>query len=188
MCPLSTFWAHAPIIFWTSFLAFFFNLGCVLSDNFPTYDGMRCLVGIVSNAAPTIAIGLLQDMFFFHERARKIGLWTVCFIVSPVVGPLFGNFVMAKTMNTRNVLWMCFGAQALYLVPLVLFLDETWYRRDLDDGRQPAPGSGTVNRLLRLTGVWQIRNHSAYFYTLKHSVVRFIQTLLKPVLILVFIP
>jgi len=165
-----------------------FNLGCVLASDFPTYYAMRSLVGIVSNAAPTIAIGLLQDMFFFHERARKIGLWTVCFIVSPVVGPCLGNFVMAKTMNTRNVLWMCFGAQAGYLIPLMLFLDETWYRRDLAQTSQPARGNSFGARLLRVTGVWQIRHHRAYFFTLKHSVVRFVQTLLKPVLILIFIP
>jgi MFS family permease len=187
MCPLSTFWGRAPLIWWTAFFALFFNLGCVLAPDFATYYGMRSLVGLVSNAPPTIAVGMLQDMFFFHERARKVGLWTVCFIVSPVVGPLLGNFIMSQTNNSQHVLWMCFGVQGLYLIPLNLFMDETWYRRDLSQAQQPSRPNTFYTRFGRLTGAWQLKNHGTYFYALKHSVTRFVAVILKPVLVLIFL-
>lgn len=33
-----------------------------------------------------------KDMFYFHEHARKIGLWVCVFLTAPYTGPLLGKF------------------------------------------------------------------------------------------------
>ena len=183
--PLSTWWGRAPTIFWSQVIALFLNLGVALSTKWHTYYVIRVLSGIFSNAPPSIAIALLRDMFFFHERARKIGLWTFCFIASPYFGPLFANFMLAGLGHWRPVLWLNFGMHAGFVLTMILFLDETWYNRDIATGEQPRRRGGFFSRMMRLTGIWQIKNHAS-FLPLQRSVTRFVQALLKPVLLIVF--
>lgn len=183
--PLSTWWGRAPTIFWAALIACFLNLGVALSPDWHTYYITRVVQGLFSNAPPSIAIAFIRDIFFFHERARKIGLWTALFIASPYCGPLFGNFMLAGLDDWRPVLWLGFAMQAVFLVTCILFLDETWYNRDVADQQQPRRGAGFFARMSRVTGTWQIRHHNQFF-TLRHSVVRFVQAILKPVLVVVF--
>ncbi|KAG4435701.1 hypothetical protein IFR05_008813 [Cadophora sp. M221] len=185
--PLSTWWGRAPVIFWTAWIALFLNLGVALSHDFSTFYVTRVLSGLKSNAPPTISIALIQDMFFFHERARKIGLWTALFVASPYCGPLIANFMLAGTNSWSAVLWLGFAAHALYFAILLCFLDETYYNRDFHQGDQPSRPRGVVGRMSRILGWWQIQNHKAYFLTFRHSIVRFVQALLKPVLLLLFL-
>ena len=183
--PLSTWWGRAPTVFWSAIIALFLNLAVALSPGWNSYYVTRVLSGVFSNAPPSIAIGFLRDMFFFHERARKIGFWTFLFIASPYFGPLFANFMLAGLGDWRPVLWLGFAMHALYVCTLVLFLDETWYRRDVPQDQQPRRPAGFLPRMSRLAGVWQIQNH-AQFMTLRHSISRFVRALLKPVLLVVY--
>jgi MFS family permease len=184
--PLSTWWGRAPTVFWTAFIAVFLNLGVALSRDFTTYYAFRAVSGLISNAAPTISIAFIRDTFFFHQRARKIGIWTSLFIASPYVGPIVANYMLATTGSWILPLWVGFAAHALYFVFLVLFLDECWYNREVPQSLQPSRPNTLAGRLLRVTGIWQLENHRNYFLTLRHSVTRFMQALLKPVLILAF--
>ncbi|KAK5347905.1 hypothetical protein LTR34_006211 [Exophiala xenobiotica] len=183
--PLSTWWGRAPTIFWTAFISVFLNLGVALCPGWSEYHITRVVQGLFSNAPPSIAIGFIRDIFFFHERARKIGIWTALFIASPYLGPLFGNFMLAGLGQWRPVLWLGFAMQTAFLVCCILFLDESWYNRDVADELQPPRGNRVLDRLSRVAGIWQIRHHQ-YFYTLKHSITTFAQAILKPVLLIVY--
>ncbi|KAJ9602183.1 hypothetical protein H2200_013303 [Cladophialophora chaetospira] len=183
--PLSTWWGRAPTIFWTAVIAAFLNLGVALSPDWQTYYVTRVVQGLFSNAPPSIAIAFIRDIFFFHERARKIGLWTALFIASPYFGPLFANFMLAGLLDWHPVLWLWLASQSLFVVACVLFLDETWYNRETTDELQPPRGSGFLSRMSRVLGIWQIRHHSQ-FLSLRHSVLRFVQVIIKPVLLIDF--
>ncbi|KAK4935614.1 hypothetical protein LTR10_023375 [Elasticomyces elasticus] len=184
--PLSTWWGRAPVVFWTAFIALFLNLGVALSPTFNSFYVTRALSGLISNAPPTIAIAFLRDIFFFHERARKIGIWTCLFIVSPYCGPFIANFMLAGTNSWKAPLWLGFAMHCLYFVALLLFLDETWFNRDVHQHEQPNRPTTLTARMSRIMGIWQIKHHKHYFLTLRHSLVKFVKALLKPVLILIF--
>jgi len=158
-----------------------FTLGCAESQNFNVYYAMKILQGMTATAGQTCGLAFIQDMFFFHEQARKIGIWTVCFIVAPYFGPVFANFILAGTGEWRDVQWLGFGFGCLILLCMVCFLDETMYRRDIPVESQP-PRS---HRILRLLGVWQIRNHKGYFATFWSSCQRLMFVFLKPIILLV---
>jgi MFS family permease len=137
------------------------------------------MMGFTLTAGQTIGLSYIKDMFFFHEHAWKIGLWAGLFLLSPDCGPLFGNFIIAGTGSWRNVFWLVFAICAFDLLLIVLFADESWYRRDIAQAEQPARGS----RLLRLVGIWQIRVHSGYFLPLQTSCHRLVAVFIKPVIV-----
>jgi hypothetical protein len=177
--PFLFFWGRAPLIFWVALSGTMFSLGCTLSPSFNVYYGMKAMQGFVLTGGQTCGLAFIHDMFFFHEQARKIGIWTAVFLASPYFGPLFANFILAGTGSWRAVYWLIFALGCFNLVLMVLFLDETWYRRDIAPSAQPGRG----NRLLRVVGLWQIRNHKGYFGTVAQSVRRLIAVFLKPIIL-----
>ncbi|EXJ75011.1 uncharacterized protein A1O5_01707 [Cladophialophora psammophila CBS 110553] len=66
---------------------------------------------------------------------------------------------------------------------MAAFLDETWYRRDIQMSEQPDRGT----RLSRILGVWQIRVHHHYFDSVRRSCMRIVTVAVKPIMVLVFI-
>lgn len=137
-------------------------------------------MGVFLTAPQVISIAFIKDMFFFHESARKIGLWASLYISSPYLGPLLANFVVAGTANWRAVFWMCVGVCGFQFTLILLFLDEPYYNRALPSTQQPERG----NRILRLLGIWQITNHDGYFYSVKAAYSRWFATITQPALLL----
>ncbi len=166
-------------MFWVVLAGTGFSLGCTLAPSFTTYYGMKAMQGLTLTAGQTSGLAFIHDMFFFHEQARKIGIWTAVFLASPYFGPLFANFILAGTGDWRNVYWLIFAIGCLNLVLIAAFLDETWYRRDIPMSAQPSKG----NRLSRVVGLWQIYNHNGYFDSVKRSLQRIIAVLLKPIIL-----
>jgi MFS family permease len=171
-------WGRAPVLLWTCVCGTLLTLGATLSTTFETHYAMRATMGLFLTAPQTIAIAYIKDIFFFHEHARKIGLWACLYISSPYIGPLFANFIVDATGNWRHVFWLCFGICCFQLVLILLFLDESYYNRTVE--HQPARGS----RMLRVLGVWQIRNHQGYFHTVKSAFGRLLLTVTQPALLL----
>ena len=171
------------MLFWTVLAGTLFSLGSCLTPTFAGYYGLRTLTGFTLTAGQTIGLAFIQDMFFFHQHAQKIGIWTTFFLASPYFGPLFGNFIISGTGNWRNVYWMLFGLGCLELVLILLITDETWYRRDIPQDQQPSRGS----RLSRVIGIWQLRNHSSYFLTFFAACRRMVYVLFKPIIIPILI-
>lgn len=176
--PLIYTWGRAPVLFWTTLSGTFFTLACAVAQDFTTFYAFRALMGLTLTACQVIGLSFIKDMFFFHEHARKINLWAGLFLLSPYMGPLLGNFIIDGTGEWRPVFWLVFAICCFEMVLIVLFADETWYRRDVPVEQHPPRG----NRIMRLIGVWQVQNHS-YFYTAARSMNRYVQVLFKPIMI-----
>lgn len=181
--PVLYFWGRAPVVFWAMVIGVGLQIGIALSPDFTTYYATKAMQGLFNQAALTAGLSFIQDMFFFHEHARKIGYWAATFLLAPYCGPLFGNFVIYKTGDWRIVQWLVFAVGGLDLVLIMLFLDEPFYRRDIPMRDQPSRG----NRLLRVTGLWQIRVHGQYFDTVRKSCHRLLAVAAKPLIVLVFV-
>ncbi|KAH9204534.1 major facilitator superfamily domain-containing protein [Leptodontidium sp. 2 PMI_412] len=177
--PMTTYWGRAPVLFWTEVLGFAFTLGTALSKDYNTFFAMRALSAVFLTAAQTISIAFLKDMFFFHERTRKIGLWACLYICSPYIGPMLGNFVVGKTHNWHDPYWMCVGVIGLQIVLVILFVDETWFNREIPSQQQPPRPQNFGARMMRVLGFWQIANQS-YFPSLKDAYRSLIVIILQP--------
>lgn len=93
------------------------------------------------------------DMFFFHERARKINIWAAFIILSPYMGPLLAAF-MTATLSWPIPFWVYFAETSLALILTILFVEETYYDRLIPAASQPPRGS----RLENLLGLAQYRS------------------------------
>ncbi|KAF4975664.1 hypothetical protein FZEAL_7554 [Fusarium zealandicum] len=184
--PLTSYIGRAPTLFWTTVFGLAFSIATALSPNFTTFYAMRAMSGLFLTSGQSIAVAFIKDIFFLHERARKIGLWAVLYIVSPYLGPQLSNFVVGSTLKWQDVFWLGVGVVVLDLIFIVVFLDETMYRRDIPLSGQPSRPQDVKSRMLRVTGIWAIQHHhSGYFETAYESFKRFFMTLTKPVVLLI---
>ncbi|KAI5458352.1 major facilitator superfamily domain-containing protein [Mariannaea sp. PMI_226] len=165
LMPFLYSWGRAPTCFWATVVSAFLSLGCVLAPSFRAYYALKLLTAFFLATGLMSSLALIQDMFFHHEKARKIGIWTSMWMASPYLGPMFGNFINNRLHDWHYTLWLCFAMNMLNVVLIGLFYDETWYRRDIALQDQPERGT----RLQRLLGIWQIRHHRSYFRSVRHS-------------------
>lgn len=177
--PLLNSWGRMPVFFWSTVMGLFFTLGCALSPTYEIYYAMRVLQTINVTTGQTIGLAFIKDMFFFHEHARKIGLWYTVFIASPFCGPLFGNIMVGRLQDWPSIFWLTFALIGMLLVLIVTLADESYYNRSVPAERQPRRNAS--QRIFRIVGFWQLRNHKGYFPNLAHSLKRLLTVFIKPI-------
>ena len=176
---ISSWWGRAPVMFWSTFAGAMFTLACAVTNSFPVFYGMRALMGLTLTSFQVTGLACVKEMFFFHEHARKINIWVSCFILSPYLAPFFANFMIGGTGLWRPVFWLVFAICMADCVFILLFADETFYNRSIRREEQPPRGS----RVMRVLGIWQIKNHKGYFRSLTQCIKRLVSTFLKPLVI-----
>ncbi|GAA6036099.1 hypothetical protein JCM8097_006614 [Rhodosporidiobolus ruineniae] len=183
--PPLYFWGRLPVLFWTQVIGTLMVLGSVLVHDFSAYYALRPLTSLFLTAGQTIGLTFVKDIFYFHEHARKIGIWVCIFLCSPYCGPFFGGF-MVDGLNGewRPVLWMVFAYCCAILVLICVFVDETWYDRTLPV--QPERPGGIWGRVLNLTGVTGIRERQ-YKAAVIPSIMRILEVFTKPVMWMVIV-
>ncbi|KAL8740153.1 MAG: hypothetical protein Q9190_007116 [Brigantiaea leucoxantha] len=141
----------------------------------------RILNGFFSTVAQGGGLMFVKDIFFFHEHARKINIWSAFFILSPYLGPLLAAF-MITTQKWEVPFWIYVLETGLCLIAIIVLLDETYYDRRIPAQEQPVRKS----RMLRLIGVEQF--HSRHLRnTLPQATMRPVAAILKlPVFLAAF--
>ena len=183
--PPLYFWGRLPVLFWSQLIGTFLVLGSCLVTSFEQYYVLRPLTSVFLTAGQTIGLTFVKDMFFFHEHARKIGIWACIFLASPYVGPFLGGFmVFGLNERWRPVLWLVFAYCASMLIAVIAFGHETWYDRSL--AVQPErTTTGILGRVYDLTGVTAFRQRK-YKMSVWNAVARLLEVFTKPVSWMVF--
>ena len=86
---LSAYFGRLPVLFYFIVLATATAIWCAAAQSFESFMAARILNGFFSTVAQGGGLMFIFDMFFFHERARKINIWAAFIILSPYFGPLF---------------------------------------------------------------------------------------------------
>ncbi|KAJ5465294.1 Major Facilitator Superfamily protein [Penicillium daleae] len=119
--------------------------------------------------------GRLPTLFWFLPYDKRV---VRSYYLEPVLGPLIAAFII----NTTKWQW-AFGIYTietgLCILMTVLFVDETFYNRDLGAAQQPMKGS----RVLRLVGIEQFRSRHLR-QTLATAVMRPLKIISKPTVFL----
>ncbi|KAL2842900.1 major facilitator superfamily domain-containing protein [Aspergillus pseudoustus] len=177
---LSAYFGRLPVLSWFLVFATATAAWCAAASTFESFMAARILNGFFSTVAQGGGLMFINDMFFFHERARKINIWAGFIILSPYFGPLFTAFIIT-TQEWSVAFWLFFAMCALALVLTVLFVPETYYNRQHPD----SPSNGP--RILTLTGVHQRRHNLLRPNTLVDAFLRPVKVLLKlPILFICF--
>lgn len=119
----------------------------------------------------------IKDMFYFHDQARKINIWSAFIVLSPYMGPLFAAFI------TSTQIWQwAFGVYAietfLCLVLIILFVEETYYDRR-SKTYELVPNAPRWQRMLGI----QQRTTKYIINTPLDAAMRPVSVILKPVVL-----
>ncbi|KAH7014229.1 major facilitator superfamily domain-containing protein [Microdochium trichocladiopsis] len=172
-------WAgRLPVLFYFLIIATLTAAWCAAATSFESFMAARILNGFFSTVAQGGGLMFIFDMFFFHERARKINIWAAFFILSPYFGPLIAAFILT-TEPWPIAFWVYFVMTALALFATALFVEETYYDRRIPVADQPARGS----RIAQVTGIAQFRSRHLRA-TIGEAFMRSVRTITRPTLLL----
>ncbi|KAK9773315.1 hypothetical protein SCAR479_10044 [Seiridium cardinale] len=175
---LSAYFGRLPVMFYFLVIAFPTAIWCAAATNFDSFMAARILNGFFSTVAQGGGLMFIQDMFFFHERARKINIWASFFVISPYMGPLLAAF-MTSAKPWPTPFWVYSAETALCLILTILFLEETFYDRRIPQADQPPKGS----RISRLLGISQFKSRHLR-NSFAQACMRPIRVISKPVVLI----
>ncbi|KAJ4516473.1 hypothetical protein HRR83_001807 [Exophiala dermatitidis] len=175
---LSAYFGRLPVLFYFLILATATAIWCAAAKTFESFMAARILNGFFSTVAQGGGLMFIYDMFYFHERARKINIWAAFIILSPYFGPLFAAFIIS-TQPWQVPFWVYVAETSLCLVLTILFVEETYYDRRIPPSSQPPRG----NKLTRLLGISQYRSRHLR-NTFGQAVMRPVKVILKPTVFL----
>ena len=142
--PLANVYGRRPLYLFCTFLGFATSLGSAYAQTFSQLLAARAFNGFMP-VAFTLGAATVVDLFFFHQRGRAMGVFTVTMVngshLAPIVGGLTGQFLGWR--------W-CFKMAAIFdavMFMVILFcLPETLYVRN---SRNVAPARDTKTALQR---------------------------------------
>ncbi|RPB28202.1 MFS general substrate transporter [Terfezia boudieri ATCC MYA-4762] len=108
-------------------IAFLATIWSAVATNYANYMVSRFLQGWGVSPAATVGLAVINDLFFEHERGKKVGLWVLAIDTGLLVGPLVGGFM--SLVSQQWVAWLTAILFGLLLLLEVLFLPETLYPR-----------------------------------------------------------
>ncbi|KAF1808393.1 MFS general substrate transporter [Eremomyces bilateralis CBS 781.70] len=147
--PLCQRYGRFPVLFWSQFLTLVCSIGAALAHNYAGFTACRTLQGFFGAPPQVIGLSIIHDMFFFHERARKVNIWAFSFLLGPYLGPFISGFIAEKLWWRDNFAVLC-GFYGFSVLTIILLGDETLYDRNAE--RKPRQ-KGILGRLSLLTGV-----------------------------------
>ncbi|KAK8070188.1 Major facilitator superfamily transporter [Apiospora phragmitis] len=105
------------------------TVGAALAPTYPSYMAARFFQGLGVSPAANVGLAVINDLFFEHERGRKVGLWVLAIDLGLLAGPLVGGFV--DLAGPAWIQWLSAILFGVILVAELAFLPETLYPRDL---------------------------------------------------------
>ncbi|KAF2812732.1 MFS general substrate transporter, partial [Mytilinidion resinicola] len=147
--PFTQRYGRLPVLFWSQVLTCAMVVGAALSPTYASFTAFRTLQGLFNTPPQVIGLTFVYDMFFFHERARKINIWAFCVILGPCIGPFVSSLLLTK-LGWRQDFGIMAALYFLSQVIVITFGDETLYNRSHPE---PRPSKGVWSRIKLLTGI-----------------------------------
>jgi MFS family permease len=88
---MAAYLGRLPTVFYFLIVATATAAWCAGATSFNSFFAARVLNGFFSTVTQVCGLIFVQDMFFFHERARKINIWAY---VSPTHSLLLSHLQM----------------------------------------------------------------------------------------------
>ncbi|KAF1989245.1 MFS general substrate transporter [Aulographum hederae CBS 113979] len=156
--PLAQRFGRLPVLFWSQLLTLVFTIGATFCTDYASFTACRTLQGFFGAPPQVIGLSIIHDMFYFHERARKINIWAFTFLVGPYLGPFISGFIIQE-LDWKNTFGVLAGFYGVSVLAVIFLGDETLYHR-APLGEEAATAvapvakkSGVMRRISLLVGV-----------------------------------
>ncbi|KJR89137.1 uncharacterized protein SPSK_06168 [Sporothrix schenckii 1099-18] len=105
--------------------------GLIACSQCTTYGSLmacRVLHGFGSGVCEALPVQLVNDIFFLHERGKRLGYYTVCLCLGST-GPMFAGFMLAGGYSWPLFFYVEFAFAVALLIVAFFVVEETTYHR-----------------------------------------------------------
>ncbi|KAK4177530.1 major facilitator superfamily domain-containing protein [Triangularia setosa] len=126
--PTAILWGKRPVYLFSSILFILTSVWCALSPNFASLVVARILQGVSVSPVECLPSATIAEIFFLHERAFRIGIYTLLLLGGKNLVPLVSAAIIQK-LGWRWVFWIVAIIVGLCSVLLFLFVPESFWDR-----------------------------------------------------------
>lgn len=149
--PLIQRIGRLPVLFWSQFLCAIAVTCAAVSPNYACFTAFRALQGFVNTAPQVIGLSVVHDMFFFHERTRRVNIWVFCLMGGPFLGPFVAAWLISA-VSWRADYGVLAALHVISTLAIVFIGDETLYDRPVPQKKEPGL-LGRTKLMLGLAGI-----------------------------------
>jgi len=105
--PTAILWGKRPVYLFGAFLFILTSVWCALSPNFTSLVLARIFQGMSVSPVECLPSATIAEIFFLHERAFRIGIYTLLLLGGKNLVPLASAVIINK-LDWRWVFWLVF--------------------------------------------------------------------------------
>ena len=157
--PTAILFGKRPVYLVSGVVFILSSVWCALSPNYASLVIARIVMGIAVSPVECLPSATVAEIFFLHERAYRLGVYTLLLLGGKNLIPLVSAAII-ESLGWRWVFWIVamvvgFGLALLFLFVPETFWDRTpkphhWDQYHHHDGRHQRPGKfGGIAALFR---------------------------------------
>ena len=109
----------------------FYAAGLIGASQATTFSGLmgaRVVHAFGSGVCEALPVQLVNDIFFLHERGKKIGWYTAALCLG-ATGPLYAGYMLAGGYSWNLFFYVEFAFAVVLLIVTFFFVEESRYKR-----------------------------------------------------------
>ncbi|KAK4154870.1 major facilitator superfamily domain-containing protein [Chaetomidium leptoderma] len=126
--PTAILYGKRPVYLFGAVLYLATSVWCALSPNFTSLVVARIFQGIAVSPVECLPSATIAEIFFLHERAFRIGIYTLLLLGGKNLVPLI-SAVIIQSMGWRWVFWVVAIVVGFCGILLFFFVPETFWDR-----------------------------------------------------------
>ncbi|KAI5241796.1 MFS general substrate transporter [Aureobasidium subglaciale] len=100
------------------------------ASTFNSLLAARCLSGFAASAGESIVPGIVNDLFFLHERASMMSIYIIFTTSATALGPLIAGYMVQYSKGSwRDYVWLCAALAGFNLLLLIFLYPESNFNR-----------------------------------------------------------
>lgn len=128
LVPAYLKFGRRPVMLFSMLLFVFGLVGASQATSFGGLMAARIIHALGSGVCEALPVQLVNDIFFLHERGKRLGFYTVCLCWGST-GPLYAGYMLAGGYSWRLYFYVLVAFAGALLVATFFFVEESHYVR-----------------------------------------------------------
>ncbi|KEQ59201.1 putative MFS transporter [Aureobasidium melanogenum CBS 110374] len=128
LVPAYLKFGRRPILLLSLLMFVFGLLGASQATSYGGLMAARIIHALGSGVCEALPVQLVNDIFFLHERGKRLGYYTVCLCWGST-GPLYAGYMLAAGYSWRLYFYVEFAFACALLILAFIFVEESSYKR-----------------------------------------------------------